>query len=435
MLIKKIRKFRLKIAPHGSFRANVLTLMTGTAVAQLIAIFVSPFLTRFYLPEDFGLFVLYTSMSTTLSVLVTGRYDQAIMLPKEDSDAINLVKLSFFIITIFTLCVSFILCCFSSFVTSFFGNKNIEFWLYLMPVSICCTGISSTISYWFNRKKQFSVSAKRRVIQAIIMISVQIMLGMLHVSTGLIIGWICGEIIVSLYFVVSMSFQEKLLMNTNFNFRVLRKLAVEYKRFPIYDIPTTFIHTLTNQVPVMLFSSYFGPAVAGFYGLTQRTLNVPITFVAQSVADVFKQKVSEEYLQRGSCQNIYIKIVKGLLLIVLPFCLVLLLGGPSIFVLIFGDEWWIAGQFARFLSIYYGLRFFANATSYIFFVVQKQQYNLWIQGAMLFAVFGAMSVGVYLKNYYFAVLSLGILGALVYAFCLVWTYKLACVPCAQKQVF
>ena len=87
-----------KILPKGEFSRNVLTLMTGTSIAQAIPIAISPILTRIYTPEDFGVFALYMAIATVVSVIATGRYETAIMLPKKDSEAINL-----FIVSIFSL--------------------------------------------------------------------------------------------------------------------------------------------------------------------------------------------------------------------------------------------------------------------------------------------------------------------------------------------
>jgi len=39
--------------PKSEFSRNVLTLMTGTTIAQAIPIAISPILTRIYTPKDF----------------------------------------------------------------------------------------------------------------------------------------------------------------------------------------------------------------------------------------------------------------------------------------------------------------------------------------------------------------------------------------------
>ena len=60
-----------RLKPKSEFSRNVLTLMTGTTIAQAIPIAVSPILTRIYTPENFGVFALIISMSTIISVAAT----------------------------------------------------------------------------------------------------------------------------------------------------------------------------------------------------------------------------------------------------------------------------------------------------------------------------------------------------------------------------
>jgi O-antigen/teichoic acid export membrane protein len=186
-------------------------------------------------------------------------------------------------------------------------------------------------------------------------------------------------------------------------------------------------------MPVMLFSSLFGSAITGFYGFTQRILNIPITFVAQSVADVFKQKVSEEHTRTGSCRIFFIKTIKGLTWIVVPFIIGFLLFAPSVFSIVFGKEWVVAGRFAQCLSVYYGLRFFSGATSYIFIVIKKQKYNLFIQIAMLVSVFGSIYIGYLRHDAFLAVLILGICGAVIYGISFVLLYWCSGLTSAEKK--
>jgi len=90
---------------------NVLTLMTGTTIAQAIPIATSPFLTRLYTPADFGLLSLFMNLTVILSVVATGRYDLALMLPKEDKKAMNVLSLSItltFIVSCLVLSIAII---------------------------------------------------------------------------------------------------------------------------------------------------------------------------------------------------------------------------------------------------------------------------------------------------------------------------------------
>src|SRR5438132_626653 len=86
-----------KFFSSSEFLKNVLTVMTGTTLAQLIPIIFSPVLTRQYSSEDFGVFTLYFSTASIFSLLATLRYEMAILLPKEENDSANLFGLSLFI--------------------------------------------------------------------------------------------------------------------------------------------------------------------------------------------------------------------------------------------------------------------------------------------------------------------------------------------------
>jgi O-antigen/teichoic acid export membrane protein len=82
-----------RLKPKSEFARNVLTLMTGTTIAQAIPIAISPILTRIYTPEDFGMFALFIAIATIFGSIANGRYELAIMLPQKDEDAINIVVL------------------------------------------------------------------------------------------------------------------------------------------------------------------------------------------------------------------------------------------------------------------------------------------------------------------------------------------------------
>ena len=68
---------------QSEFSRNVLTLVTGTTLAQAIPVLISPILTRLYSPEDFGVYAIYFSVLMITSVVATGKYEMAIVLPKD----------------------------------------------------------------------------------------------------------------------------------------------------------------------------------------------------------------------------------------------------------------------------------------------------------------------------------------------------------------
>src|SRR5690554_2659536 len=100
---KEIRGLANKFL-ESDFTKNVLTLMTGTVIAQLIPLVVAPILSRIYTPAEFGRFALYLSIIQILGAIANGRYELAIVLPKEKREGVQLTLLSISV----TIFVSFI---------------------------------------------------------------------------------------------------------------------------------------------------------------------------------------------------------------------------------------------------------------------------------------------------------------------------------------
>ena len=75
----------------SNFAANVLKLVTGSVFAQGIGVLVAPIVARLFAPEAFGFAALFTSIAGIISVVACLRYELAIMLPKTDEEAANLI--------------------------------------------------------------------------------------------------------------------------------------------------------------------------------------------------------------------------------------------------------------------------------------------------------------------------------------------------------
>jgi O-antigen/teichoic acid export membrane protein len=82
-----------RLKPKSEFGRNVLTLMTGTTIAQSIPVAITPILTRLYTPEDFGLLAVFVALTAILGSIANGRYELAIMHPEKDEESINIAAL------------------------------------------------------------------------------------------------------------------------------------------------------------------------------------------------------------------------------------------------------------------------------------------------------------------------------------------------------
>ncbi len=80
----------------SSVMRNIAVLVTGNVIAQILMILTSPVITRLYTPVDFGLFTIFISIVSVLIPGVSGKYEVAMVLPKDDIQGYQLFGVSVF---------------------------------------------------------------------------------------------------------------------------------------------------------------------------------------------------------------------------------------------------------------------------------------------------------------------------------------------------
>ena len=188
-----------KLKPRNEFIKNVTTLMLGTSIAQAIPIAISPILTRIYTPSDFGVFALYSSLVTILSVFSTGRYELAIMQANTKNEANSLVFGAMSLALVFSGSIFIVILFFDDTISNLIDEKGIIDWIYLVPFSILTVASYQTLNYWLNREKYYSQMSKNRVLNSTLSGGSNIALGFTGLnSLGLIIGYFIGQLITTL---------------------------------------------------------------------------------------------------------------------------------------------------------------------------------------------------------------------------------------------
>lgn len=382
----------------NNYARNIMVLITGTGLAQALPIAISPILTRIYSPEEFGVFALYMAIVAILSVLVAGRYELAIMLPKDDKDAANILGLSLMLSFVVSALLFALVLVFGSNIASILNAPEIRKWLYWIPLSTVLTGVYQSFNYWSNRRSHYSRLAISRVFQSTGAAGGQLSGGFSNMgAAGLVGGQIFGQAISTLMLgkLILKDDREELVC---INLSDMLSQAGRYKRFPQFLIVAHGFNTASSQMVIVLLNSLFSSAVAGLYMLTQRVLGAPITLVANAIGDVFRQEASYSYAHKGECLAIYKRTLKKLLLIsTLPF-IVFYFIAPDLFSVIFGKDWQVAGEYAQILTPMFYLRFVTSPLSTMFMIAEKQKLDLFWQIALFILTSSALLLGYFFND-------------------------------------
>ena len=382
-----------KLKPKSEFSKNVLTLMTGTTIAQAIPIAISPILTRLYTPEDFGVFALFVSMSSIFGTLVNGRYELAIMLPKKDEDAIQICALGFIITFCLSLFLLILIFVFHPYLTTFL-DYNVGFWLYFVPITVFFTGTYNVLNYFYNRHKLYKDVANATIFKSIVLAIMQLSIGALK---GGVLGLIGGQLVSQIFINVKLF---KQLAQNKFTLKKISKnkmlaLAKRYKDFPKFSMPAALANALSYHLTNILISSFYTILNLGFYSLTQKVLGIPSALIGNSIGQVYFQQATIERQDVGHAINSFKTTLKKLFLISCSFFLILFFVVEDLFALVFGEEWRVAGIYTKILIPMFCVSFISAPLSITMTVFEKQ-----INSLMVNMILIVSSMGVILLCYY-----------------------------------
>ena len=361
-----------RLNSKSDFNKNILTLMTGTTLAQAIPIAISPILTRIYTPEDFGLYAIFVAIIAIFGSVVNGRYDQAIMLPKRDEDAINIFALGFIISCGVSLLLLITVVLFNDYFTKLLLNDDIGLWLYFVPLAVFLTGIFNLLNYFNTRKKYYKDLATATIIRSLLTGIIQLSLGFTKQgATGLISGQMISQ------FFENTILLKNLIKNKELIFKISKEkiiaLAKRYREIPKYSILATLSNTLSHRLTNILISSFYSVATLGFYSLVQRVLGVPSSLIGHSIGQVFFQEATKEKHETGQAINTFSKTVKKLIIIGLPSFTILFFTVEELFAFMFSEEWRIAGVYAKIVIPWFFISFVVSTVSFIDTLMEKQK--------------------------------------------------------------
>jgi len=352
-LVKKYNNFR-----KSRFITDIAIVVSGTAIAQIISIAFSPILTRLYGPEAFGILGVFVAMVAMITPLKSLSYTMAIVIPKSDNDARILVRLSIFIAIGIASLLALILWIFHTQVAHLFGLKTSSYYLMLIPIIVIFNSAEYSFSQWLIRKKQFRSISVTTIAHTALTNVAKTVVGVIFATAPvlIIINTIGQAFHAFLLWVNAKS--SFLLDQTQKQISIerqsssLKTIAYRYRDYPIYRAPQNFFHNTSQNIPVLLIAAFFGPVPAGYYALTKRVLKLPSTLISASVTKVLLPILAESAHNGINLRPLILKATAGLALIGLFPYGFLIAFGPSIFSFVFGVEWSMAGEYARWLSIW-----------------------------------------------------------------------------------
>lgn len=379
-LMKSIGACRPKagLLPKGRFVRGVSTIAGGTVVAQIAVVAVSPLLTRLYDPAQFGALGVFTSLLGILLVVTTLRLELAIPIAEGPKQAASLLCLSLGATALTGLLV---LCA----LLLGLARTNLPFltplggWIYLLPVGMLLGGGYQSLTYGATRAKAYNALARTKLAQGVGMAGTQVTLGFLPVGAfGLLAGYVVGQAAG----VVTLS--REIVRSGSFSFRGLNLATLwdclgRYRKFPLVSTWSALLNAASVWCPVLFLASFHGAVAAGAFALTQRVITIPISMVGRAVNQVFTGEAGEclrNAEERPKLRRLYWRTLGYLALLGAGPVLIIGLVSPTVFSVVFGEEWRRAGEFARILALGYAAQFAVGPLTTLLLLIGRNERQL-----------------------------------------------------------
>lgn len=379
MLQDKLRTLFLRVKGN-SILMSISILASGTGIAQLFPILSSPILTRLYQPEDFGQYSIFYSLLTVFTGFSTLEYWNAIILADSHSKARNGFFLAFLVSLGLSISILLVVLFISEhLMASLLGAKVVQY-LVVLPISVFLSSVSNQFYCWFLRNNDLKFISRNKVVLAIIAAIVQISIGFLQLGAwGLIWANLISLVIANFFFLLRYIRTGYHLIRFPRNLKLLKEVAIEFKKFPQVTVWASLLNIITLQIPDLFINKFFGSSLMGQYSLANRTISIPMTFLSTSIQEVFRKNASIEYNLNKSARNTYKLILKlgaslGILLLIF-----FVFFAPTLFTYVFGESWNMAGVIVQIMSLLFITRFIVSPLSYIFFIYGKHYVNIFWQ--------------------------------------------------------
>ncbi len=409
----------------SGFIRNMGKMISGTGFAHLLGIAVIPVITRLYSPDQIGVFSAYVSLFMICYSVSSLRFEYATLIPKTSHEANNITWLAASASLVSSLIVLLVLLLAGDTVTERMALGSLGRWIYLLPVSIFSYSLLMIMTFSLTREKQYGSIAGGKITASSSTAAGQIILALISLqSYGLVVGKVTGNLL-GMLFVVWKRHKVRSSVLAGVTPRRMVAMAKRYRNFPFWNTPHALTTTTSNNIPVLLFNSFFSEAVAGFYAMAVKALYSPVQVVAQAAYQVFSQRIAEKQAHGEKI----VPFVRNTALLfagmgLLPFML-LFIFAPPLFGWFLGSGYETTGQYIRILAPFIYLVFIVTPLNFIPLMLGRQKKAFFIDVVYLSARLAALGTGIWLNSIQAALMLYSVVGVLVNTYLLIWFLVLA----------
>lgn len=345
----------------SQFARNILHLASGAIASQVVVLAAVPLLARLYAPEEFGRLSLFASAYGIAIGVVTLKFDNAIILPREESTAIRLTALTCVVAA--AVSASFALTMFGSWLL--IGRPE-ALYIGLLPIGTLLGAVYTCCQQWSARRNNYKKFSRSRLVGSLVNVGLAVGLAAVGLSGSLVVAWIAGLVASLAYVGIEVLRGGLARYVPHISIDALRGVASAFRQFPIYQVPSYLVLSVGQNAVPFLLQVMFSLNEVGQFGLANRLLLAPSALVGGAVSEAFRAEFVNK-VREGQPATLFFKsTLRRVVLVGVPVFGIIALIAPYLFTLILGEQYREAGLLARWLAAAVFAQFVYQIFSYVF---------------------------------------------------------------------
>jgi O-antigen/teichoic acid export membrane protein len=376
--VVRLQSLLNKINFQSNLYRSIFVFSSGTVIAQLIGICALPFLTRLYTPSEIGCLSLFLSFFGFWVTSIALRYENALMIAKDNAESYILyclVRRIIFFMSLIGVPVLYILQ-----QTDVFKLQVLPFWAPLTVFVLSLGyGLFTVNKAWALRAGLVVKISQATITRASTIAGTKLGLGMIGCGIfGLFVAEMAGAITST--WKLEKSTKEHIAASRPHSIKYSQfwKTAFKYKKFPLIETPSAWIDALAMLLPLPMVASLYGAEAAGWFGMARMVLSLPNAQIGVAVGNAFQMELAKSLREKEKQQarTLFYLLFKKLSLIGLIPLFVTIAVLPWAFPIIFGESWESAGLIAPILAPWIYVAFVISPLSIALPMLQAQEWKV-----------------------------------------------------------
>ncbi|MFL1915359.1 lipopolysaccharide biosynthesis protein [Plesiomonas shigelloides] len=371
---------------------DIIHQASGNTLAQLVGLLGLPILARVYSPEAFAQQSIFIQLTVLLSAFITFRYEYLIPLLKNKCEANYLTRwiiiAGFKMTVVFTFIILFLYYAYAK-VYSDYPNG----FYYLVPLVSYLVSLSVLFQHEAQREVEFRLSAISEIIAKLSYVISGLMLYFLNNGLGLLLTTLFSSL-------SKILFITRCKMKLVFQGDVNKGLIQFFRSRASGLVIANTILTASSLIPIYVIKTMYGENTLGQFSLVMSTIFLPSGLIGSAIGSVFYQRMGMLWNQGNysEMKTLWFETIKKLVIIAIPIYSFGYLTFPSLYPLLFGENWILAGDYARLITFSAFFSFIAGPMDRLSLVLGLSRYLPFINALRLFLLMMLSVCAVFFNN-------------------------------------